>query len=139
VGWTLGWLLLIIFTPFVYVGELIVKGLRVIYRWIRPALVALGRVLADALAYAWGVATVVVRFIGRVLYHTLVRPVRFLWRTVIRPVLAAMGLAIAWAWRVAVVQPARWTHENVLRPANQAISEAVRTVIRALGFGTRSR
>ena len=139
VGWALGWLLLIILTPFVYVGELIGKGLRAFYRWIRPALAALGRLLADALSYAWGVATVVVRFIGRVLYHTLVRPVRWLWRIVIRPVLAAMGFAIAWAWRVAVVQPARWAHKNVLRPATQTVNEVRRTVIRAFGLGTRSR
>jgi hypothetical protein len=139
VGWLLGWLLLIILTPFVYVGELIGKGLRVFYRWIKPALAALGRVLAAALSYAWGVAVVVVRFIGRVLYHTVVRPVRWLWRTVVRPVLVAMGLAIAWAWRVAVVQPARWTHKNVLRPATQTVTEVGRTVIRAFGLGTRSR
>jgi hypothetical protein len=146
VGWALGRLLLIVITPFGYAVELIVKGLRAFYRWIEPALVVLGRgllvlgrVLADALTYAWGVATVVVRFIGRVLFHIVVRPVRWLWRTAVRPVLVAMGLAIAWAWREALVRPAKWAHRNVLRPASQAVTEVVGTVIRALGFGTRSR
>ncbi|MCG5215915.1 hypothetical protein [Streptosporangium sp. KLBMP 9127] len=136
VGWALGWLLLIVITPFVYAFEMIGKGLRAFYRWIKPVLVVLGRVLADALTYAWGVATVVVRFIGRVLFHIVVRPVRWLWRTAVRPVLVGTGLAIAWAWREAIVRPAKWVHRNVLRPASQAVTEVVRTVIRAFGSGT---
>ncbi|MGH3388528.1 MAG: hypothetical protein ACRDOO_06590 [Actinomadura sp.] len=112
--WVVAGLLLIILTPVGYVLELIGKGLRALYRWARPALAAIGRVIVDALSFAWGVATAVVRFLGTVLYHTVVRPVRWVWRTTVRPVLVATGTAVAWTWRVAVASPTSWVRRNLL-------------------------
>jgi hypothetical protein len=112
--WVVAGLLLIILTPLVYGIDLLVRGIRALYRWARPALAAIGGVIADALAYAWDVATVVVRFLGRVLFHTVVRPVRWVWRTAIRPVFVSAGLATAWTWRVAVASPVAWARRNLL-------------------------
>jgi hypothetical protein len=112
--WVVAGLLLIILTPVVYALELIGKGLRALYRWVRPALAVIGGVIVDALSYAWGVATAVVRFLGLVLFHTVVRPVRWVWRTTVRRVLVATGLAIAWTWRVCVASPTSWARRNLL-------------------------
>jgi hypothetical protein len=114
VRWVVAGLLLIILIPIVYVLELVGQGLRALYRWARPALVAIGRVIVDALSFAWGVATVVVRFLGRVLFHAVVRPVRWVWRTALRPVLVASGRAIAWTWRAGVAAPVSWARQNLL-------------------------
>jgi len=118
VGRALRWvtmgLLLIIMTPVGYVLGLIGRGIRALYRWARPGLAAVGQVIADALSYGWDVATAVARFLGRVLFHTVVRPVRWVWRSTVRPVLAATGAAITWTWRVMVASPTSWARRNLL-------------------------
>src|SRR4051794_14308756 len=65
---------------------------------------------------------------GRV-FHLLVRPARWVWRTFLRPVLRA----VARAWRVTVLTPVRWLHVNVLKPAGAA----VRSAFWAVGLDTR--
>jgi hypothetical protein len=60
------------------------------------------------------VATAVAGFLGLVLFHTVVRPVRRVWRTTVRPVLVATGLAIAWTWQVGVASPTSWARRNLL-------------------------
>ena len=92
------------------------RGLAALWRTVLwPFLAALGRLVA----YAWHLA-------GVVLFHLPVRPVRFVWRTVVRPVLCA----VAYVWRVTVVRAARWAGVHVWEPARAV----TRSVSRALGF-----
>jgi hypothetical protein len=115
------------------------RAVRAVYHVVRAVLAAFGRVVTDALSFAWRVACIVTRFIGLALFHVIVRPVRWVWRTLVRPLLAAVRwtwdvLVVSparWAWDTVVVSPARWVRLNVLRPAG----DAVRSVIRAMGVG----
>jgi hypothetical protein len=117
-GRALAWCLTIALLPLAYAARWIGRGLAALWRAARPLLAALGR----GIAYLW-------RLAGTVLFHLLVRPVRWVWRTFLRPVLRAL----AWGWRVTVLTPARWVGVNVLKPAGAA----VRSVFRALGLDTR--
>ncbi|MCO5974726.1 hypothetical protein [Actinoallomurus soli] len=118
IGRALAWCLTIVLLPFAYAAHWIGRGLAALWRAAWPLLAALGR----GIAFLW-------RLAGIVLFHLLVRPVRWFWRTFLRPVLRAL----AWAWRVTVLTPARWVRVNVLKPAGAA----VRSVFRALGLDTR--
>ncbi|MCO6008976.1 hypothetical protein NE236_28780 [Actinoallomurus purpureus] len=114
----LAWCLAIVLLPFAYAAHWIGRGLVALWRAAWPLLAALGR----GIAHVW-------RLAGIVLFHILVRPVRWVWRTFVRPVLRVL----AWAWRVTVLRPARWLRVKVLKPAGAA----VRSVFRALGLDTR--
>lgn len=118
IGWLLGWCVALILLPFVYAGQWIGRGLLALWRVVWPLFAALGR----AIVYLWGLA-------GIVLFHLLVRPARWLCRTLVRPVL----IALARAWRVAVQAPARWLRVNIGKP----VEAAVRSVFRGLGLDTR--
>jgi hypothetical protein len=120
-------LAIIILTPIAWVVGGVVKAVLALYRFVRPALAAVGHVLMDALSFGGRAADAVVRFIGLVLYQVIVRPLQWLWRTLIRPVLAAMW----WAWNLIVVSPLRWVTVGILRP----IGAATRSVLRAMGVG----
>lgn len=117
-GRGLAWCLAILLMPFAYAAHWIGRALVALWRAVRPVLAAIGR----GIAYVW-------RLAGIVLFHILVRPVRWVWRTFVRPVLRAL----AWAWRVTVLTAARWVRVNVLKPAGAA----VRSAFRALGLDTR--
>ncbi|MEV5710435.1 hypothetical protein [Actinoallomurus sp. NPDC052274] len=118
VGRALAWCLAMLLVPVAYAARWIGRGLAALWRAVWPLLAALGR----AIAYFW-------RLAGIVLFHLLVRPVRWIWRTFALPVLRV----VAWIWRVTVLTPARWVRVNVLKPAGAA----VRSVFRALGLDTR--
>jgi hypothetical protein len=120
-------LAIVVFTPIAWVVGGVVKGVLAVYRFVRPALAAFGHLLMDALSFGWRVADAVVRFVGLVLYQVIVRPVRWLWRALVRPVLAAVW----WAWKLLVVVPVRWVTVSVLRP----VGGAARSVLRAMGVG----
>jgi hypothetical protein len=117
-GRGLAWCVSTLFLFLAYAAEGIVRGLAVLWRVGWPLSAALGR----GIAYAW-------RLAGIVLFHFLVRPVRWVWRTLVRPVLRGLSRA----WHVTVLTPARWARVNVLKPSGAA----VRSVFRALGLDTR--
>jgi hypothetical protein len=125
--WLAVGLAIIICTPIAWVLGAVVKVVLALYRFVRPALAAFGHVLMDALSFGRRAADVVLRFIGLVLYQVIVRPLRWLWRTLIRPVLAA----VRWAWNLLVVRTLRWVTVSVLRP----IGGATRSALRAMGVG----
>jgi hypothetical protein len=105
--------------PVAWAARHIARGLAALWRVVLwPLLAASGRLVA----YTW-------RLAGLVLFHLLLRPVRFLWRVLVRPLLRA----VAWAWRVTVVWAARWTRAHVWEPARAA----ARSVSRALGLAAR--
>jgi hypothetical protein len=118
--WTvLAWFVRVASFPFVYLARWLVRGLVALWRAVLwPLLAAFGRLVAAT----W-------RLAGVVLFHLLVRPVRFLWRVLVRPVLRA----VAYVWRVTVVRAARWTRAYVWEPARAA----GRSVSRALGLDSR--
>jgi hypothetical protein len=118
VGIALAWALSIALIPVVFAGRWIGRGLAALWRALWPLLTAVGRLLA----WTWHLA-------GVVLFHLLVRPVRYLWRLLVRPVLGAL----AWAWRVSVRPAARWLRGHVWEPARAA----GRSVTRALGLDAR--
>lgn len=118
VGRALAWCLAIVLLPFAYAAHWIGRGLAALWRAAWPLLAALGR----GVAHLW-------RLAGVVLFHLLVRPVRWFWRVFLRPVLRALAVV----WRVTVLTPARWVRVNVLKPAGAAI----RSAFRALGLDTR--
>lgn len=120
-------LAVVVCTPIVWVAGGVVKIVLALYRFVRPALAALGHVLMDALSFGLRAAGIVVRFIGMVLYQVIVRPLRWVWRTLVRPVLAA----VRWAGNLLVVGPVRWVTVSVLRP----VGGATRSALRAMGFG----
>lgn len=101
-----------------YAAEWVGRGLAALWHAAWPLVAALGL----GIARAW-------RLAGIVLFHLLVRPARWVWRTFLRPVLRA----VARAWRVTVLTPVRWLHVNVLKPAGAA----VRSAFRAVGLDTR--
>lgn len=108
----------IVLRSFAYAAAGIGRGLAAVWRAAWPLLAALGR----GIAHVW-------RLAGIVLFHLLVRPVRWVWRTLLLPVFRA----VAWVWRVTVLTSARWARVNVLKPAGAA----VRSAFRALGLDTR--
>jgi hypothetical protein len=115
----LAWVLTIVLVPFAHLARWLVRGLVALWRAVLwPVLVAFGRLIAQT----W-------RLAGLVLFHLLVRPVRFLWRVLVRPVLRA----IAYVWRVTVVRAARWARVHVWEPARVA----GRSISRALGLDSR--
>jgi hypothetical protein len=118
--WTaLAWVAAMVLVPFTYLARWLVRGLVAFWRAVLwPVLAAFGRLIAQT----W-------RLAGLVLFHLLVRPVRFLWRTLVRPVLRA----IAYGWRATVVPAARWARAAVWEPARAA----GRSVSRALGLDSR--
>ncbi|RLK22691.1 hypothetical protein DER29_0530 [Micromonospora sp. M71_S20] len=98
-------------------GRLLVAGLVAVGRWLAAA----GRVLLDALAWAWWAA-------GRLLwwcYALTLRPfvlgAGWLWRHAVRPV----GRAVAAAWRATVSPTVRWVRRAVVDPVRQATREAL--------------
>lgn len=118
-GQGLVWLVSVIVIPLVWAARWLGRGLAALWRTVLwPFLAAFGRLVA----YAWHLA-------GVVLFHLLVRPVRFVWRTVVRPVLRA----VAYVWRVTVVRAARWAGVHVWEPARAV----TRSVSRALGLAAR--
>ncbi|TQM33391.1 hypothetical protein [Nocardia bhagyanarayanae] len=80
-----------------------------LWRWVLRPLWALSRTV---LSYAWRVATVIVGVL-------VVVPCRFVYRSVLRPLL----LALAAAWVAVVVRPVRWVHGNVVTPVNRWAAE----------------
>lgn len=117
------WLVSAIAVPVTWILRRIGRGLAVLWRvlvqmMLWPVLRAVGRLVV----HTW-------RLAGVVLFHLLVRPVRFLWRVLVTPVLRA----VAWAWRVTVVRAARWTRVHVWEPARAS----ARSISRALGLATR--
>ncbi|MFB9835127.1 hypothetical protein [Actinoallomurus acaciae] len=80
-----------------------------------PVLAAFGRLLA----HAW-------RLAGVILHHLLVRPLKFVWRMVLKPVLRA----VRQVWRATAVPAARWFRHHVREP----VRAAGRSVSRALGL-----
>ncbi|GAB2529970.1 hypothetical protein [Nocardia heshunensis] len=87
---------------------LIVWPLRQLWRWIlRPPLLALVAVVV----FGWRVATTVVAV-------TVVAPCRWIYRTVLQPLFAA----IARAWR-ALIAPVRWAYRNVVMPWRSRAAE----------------
>ena len=118
--WTaLVWVLTMVLVPFVHLARWLVWGLVALWRAVLwPVLAAFGRLIAQT----W-------RLAGLVLFHLLVRPVRFLWRALVMPVLRA----IAYVWRVTVVRAARWARVHVWEPARAA----GRSVSSALGLDSR--
>jgi hypothetical protein len=118
VGIALAWVVTIALIPVAFAARWIGRGLAALWRALWPLLAAFGR----SLAWIWHQA-------GLVLFHLLVRPVRFLWRVLVRPVLGALG----WAWRVTVRPAARWLRVHVWEPARAA----GRSVTRALGLDAR--
>ncbi|WP_187237315.1 hypothetical protein [Actinomadura sp. HBU206391] len=131
VGRALRWLVvglaIIVFTPIAWVARGIGAAVMALYRLTRPVLAAIGHVLMDALSFGWRVGGVVARYVGLVLGLLIVRPLRWLWRALLRPVLAA----VRWTWNLLVVAPLRWVTVSVLRP----IGGATRAVLRAMGVG----
>ncbi len=124
-----------VLVPVFFVARWIGRGLAVLWRTVlRPMLAVLGRillalgrvllVLARVLAEAWHLA-------GLVLYHVLVRPVAWLWRALVSPVLRA----IRRAWRFAVSPVLRWVRTRAWEPARAV----ARSVSRALGVDSRGR
>lgn len=118
VGIALAWAVSIALIPVVFAARWIGRGLAALWRALWPLLAAFGRFLA----WTWHLA-------GLVLFHALVRPVRFVWRVLVRPVLAALG----WAWGVTVRPAARWLRVNVWEP----VRATARSVSRALGLDAR--
>ncbi|MFE3188260.1 hypothetical protein ACFXHA_04575 [Nocardia sp. NPDC059240] len=96
-------------TTVVFLGTwLIMWPLRQLWRWIlRPLLLA----LAAIVVFGWKVATTVVAV-------TVVAPCRWLNRTVLQPLFAA----IARAWR-ALAAPVRWAYRNVVMPWRSRAAE----------------
>jgi hypothetical protein len=116
----LAWLVSAIAVPVAWLARQVGRALAAVWRVVVvtvlwPVLRAVGRLLA----HTW-------RLAGVVLFHLLVRPVRFLWRVLVRPVLHA----VAWTWRVTVVRAARWTRVHVWEPARAS----ARSISRALGL-----
>ncbi|MEU0541933.1 hypothetical protein ABZ319_18895 [Nocardia sp. NPDC005978] len=93
---------------------LIIAPAVAIWRWIVLPIV---RVFGAALAFGWRVATIVVGVL-------VVAPCRFLYRTVLRPLFAA----IATAWRATVVRPLGWLYAKVVRPMNKAVGDIMSAV-----------
>lgn len=118
VGIALAWVVSIALIPVAFAARWLGRGLVALWQALWPLLAAVGRFLA----WSWHQA-------GLVLFHLLVRPVRFLWRVLVRPVLGAL----AWAWRVTVRPAARWLRVHVWEPARAA----GRSVTRALGLDAR--
>ncbi|MCP2289804.1 hypothetical protein ACFYT3_26875 [Nocardia amikacinitolerans] len=88
---------------------LVVWPLVQLWRWaLRPLWVLLRTVLV----YGWRVATVIVGVL-------VVTPCRFVYRTVLRPLL----LALAAVWVAVVVRPVRWAHSSVVTPVNRWAAE----------------
>jgi hypothetical protein len=118
--WTaLAWVITMVWVPFAHLARWLVRGLVALWRVVLwPFLAAFGRLVA----WTWHLA-------GVVLFHLLVRPVRFLWRVTVRPVLRA----IAYAWRSTVVPAGRWVRVRAWEPARAA----GRSVSRALGLDAR--
>lgn len=114
-GIALAWVLSIALIPVVFAARWVGRGLAALWRALWPLLAVLGRFLA----WTWHLA-------GLVLFHLLVRPVRFLWRVLVRPVLGALRAA----WRVTVRPAARWLRVHVWEPTRAA----GRSVTRALGL-----
>ncbi|MFE7798319.1 hypothetical protein [Nocardia sp. NPDC057440] len=104
-----------VFTMLCTVFEyLIVRPLSLLWRWIlRP----LWRMLRATLRYAWRSATIIVGVL-------VVIPCRAVYRTILRPVFAA----IAVAWQALVVRPVRWVHVNIVTPMNRWATEIVASV-----------
>jgi hypothetical protein len=103
----LAWLVMLVARP---VGRVLAA--------LWPVLAAFGRLLA----HTW-------RLAGVILHHLLVRPLKFLWRVVLRPVLRAVRRI----WRATVVPAARWFRHHVGEP----VRAAGRSVSRALGLDAR--
>jgi hypothetical protein len=104
--------------PFVFAARWIGRGLAVLWRGVWPLLAAFGRFFAST----WHLA-------GVVLFTLLIRPVRLMWRVLVRPVLGALRRA----WQMTVRPAARWLRTQVWEP----VLAAGRSVSRALGLDAR--
>ncbi|MGW1737907.1 hypothetical protein ACWCPQ_03770 [Nocardia sp. NPDC001965] len=88
--------------------------LRRLWQWVlRPC----GILLAAIASYGWRGATAVVRIL-------VVVPAVFGYRTVLRPVLRAVGAC----WDFAVVRPVAFVHRRVLAPMNRIAAELLNSV-----------
>ncbi|MFX0573144.1 hypothetical protein [Nocardia nepalensis] len=85
-----------------------------LWRWI---LHPLWRLLRAAATYGWHVATIIVGVL-------VVTPCRAIYRTILRPILAALAAA----WRTTIVRPTRWTYLNVIQPMNKWATDLMSTV-----------
>jgi hypothetical protein len=143
-GKAMAWVAAIVARPLVWVLRwlgrglaALGRGLAALGRWLGRGLVALGRGLAVLWrTVVWPLLVVFGRLLaaswhlaGVVLFHLLVRPVRFLWRALVRPALRAVRRA----WRATVVPMARWTRAHVWEPARVT----ARSVSRSIGLDTR--
>ncbi|WP_157555133.1 hypothetical protein [Nocardia crassostreae] len=104
----LGWILRFIAT------RLIAWPLRMLWQWLLAPLLIL---LAAAVYYGWRGATVVVNAV-------VVTPCRFLYRTVLQPLFAA----IATAWQATVVRPGRWVYRRIVAPMNKWVADIMSAV-----------
>ena len=120
----------LIVKPLTFAITLSGTAVRAAYRTAAAVLAACGRMIIDVLGFVWKIAGIIVRLLGRALYHATVRPVRWMWRTFVRPVIAAAGHV--WrAFRVVTARTARWTRLNVARP----VKDVTRSLLRAMGAG----
>ncbi|WP_157228800.1 hypothetical protein [Nocardia brevicatena] len=88
--------------------------LRLLWRWVlRPFWV----LVAAIVSYGWRGATAVVRVL-------VVIPCVFVYRTVLCPVLRALGAV----WEAAVVRPIRAVHRHVLAPMNRIAADLLNSV-----------
>ncbi|MET7772181.1 hypothetical protein [Nocardia sp. NPDC005366] len=94
--------------------RLVYRPSRALWRWV---LHPLWRALRATLLFGWRIATIVVGVL-------VVIPCAFVYRTVLRPVFAALTAA----WHVLVTRPVRWTYRTVIAPMNRWASDIVSTV-----------
>ncbi|NNH69461.1 hypothetical protein HLB23_06180 [Nocardia uniformis] len=96
------------------VKYVIVWPLMQLWRWV---LLPLWRLLRAVVVYAWMAATVIVDVL-------VVIPCRFVYRTVLRPILNLLAAI----WRALVVVPLAWTYRTVLQPMNRWAADIMGTV-----------
>ncbi|MEV0248279.1 hypothetical protein AB0H76_16910 [Nocardia sp. NPDC050712] len=92
----------------------IVWPLTQLWRWV---LHPLWKALRATLIYAWRLTAVIVGVL-------VVIPCRFVYRTVLRPIVAG----VAATWRFLVVRPARWLHATVITPMNRWAADLMAAV-----------